>query len=148
MQSVVAILAIIASIIVVFLNYWKETKTKQKTELYLKKQKFYEDLINLLNSVLYREDSSHGRELTKLYNLAYIYSNDEVIEKLNAFFMKVEGRDTVPATEVKEIIGELLIASRKDLGITTNLQSGKNYNAPYVQIYRSKKPNKANAADR
>lgn len=132
MQSVVAILAILVSIIVVFLNYWKETKTKQKTELYLRKQKFYEDLINMLNSVLYHEDISHGRDLTKLYNLAYIFSNDEVIEKLNAFFTKVGRRNTVPAIEVKDIIGDILIASRKDLGITTNLQSSKNYNAPYA----------------
>ena len=132
MQSAVAILAIIASIVIVFLNYWKETKTKQQTELYLRKQKFYEDLIKLLNSVLYREDITHGRDLTKIYNLAYIFSSDEVIEKLNAFFMKVGGRDTVPAIEFKEIIGDILIASRKDLGINTDLQSSKSYNAPYA----------------
>ena len=132
MQSVVAILAIIVSILVVFLNYWKDIKTKQKTELYLRKQKFYEDLINMLNSVLYRENISHGKDLTKIYNLAYIFSSDEVIEKLNAFFNKAGGRDTAPAIEFKQIIGDILIASRKDLGIDTDLESSKSYKAPYA----------------
>ena len=81
--NLIALIAITTSVVSVYLQYWKEIKTKEKGELYLKKQEYYEDLIQNLTESLFQDDITHGRNLIKLYHKAWLYSNDEVIRELN-----------------------------------------------------------------
>ncbi|MBL7107438.1 MAG: hypothetical protein ISS77_07520 [Phycisphaerae bacterium] len=129
-QNTISLLAVI---LVVFLNYWREVRTKQESEKYLKKQKFYEELVDYLNKALFQEDCSQGRNWTKLYNKSFIFASDEVVTQLNCFFTKINGRSEFPHSELKDTYAKILLACRRDLGIGNKIVCVTSYQAPFEQ---------------
>ena len=126
MSTILPALTILASILIVVLNYWREVTVRRDNEIYLRKTQYYEDLIDCLNKMVFAEDESRGRELTKLYNKSFIYASDEVIGYLNDFFQTLGGRPTFLIDEIKPIYSKLLLACREDLGL------GRIVNVQYV----------------
>lgn len=130
-QNVIALLAVLASIVVVFLNYWREIRTKRESEIYLRKQKFYEDLINHFNRAFYQRDTSYGMNLVHLYNKSFIIASDDVIDQLNIYFDEFGGKKVVPTIDVKDRFAKLIIACRKDLGFSNKMID--DYRAPFAK---------------
>ena len=128
MKEIIPYLSFIVAIVVVLLSYWKEITVKRESELFIKKQFFYERIINYFNAALSQRDPTHRKELSGIYNLSYIYCSDEVIIILNRFFDMMSKKDLFHVSEVRNILVDLLTALRKDLKINTSLTK-KDYKA-------------------
>ena len=121
----VSILAIFGSLFAIYLNFVKE----KKSELFTKKRDFYEELIKEINLALFHEDKSCGRNISKMYNLSFIFANDKVIKILNEYCKKSNFGGSISFKTLFPIYNKLFRACRKDLGIPTKLTE-KDYIPP------------------
>jgi len=109
-------MALITSFVIVLLNYWREIRTKRESEIYLRKTKFYEELIECLNRIVFQEDPTNGRAFGKLYHKTFVYSDKRVIDSLNEFLGRFREKRTLPFKEYRDVFAKILFECRNDLG--------------------------------
>ena len=125
-SSIISILAILASFFAIYLNFIKE----KKNEIFIRKLKFYEELIDHFNMKFFQEDFSFGKNTTKLYNKSFIFVDDKVIKSLNEYYAICKNRNKVPNLKLKPWFAKFLTNCRKDLGFSKRINP-KDYNAPF-----------------
>lgn len=120
-SNIVGVIAVLSSIIVVYLNYLTGLKTQKKNEIYLRKLNFYEEVIKELNDIVYGKDTSGGQNIIKLYHKSFLFANDTVVQIFSSLIEKMNGASSVKMEDFVKTLKFILVESRKDLDADTKI---------------------------
>lgn len=115
---------IIAGLVSSYLTYYFTIKSKHKESILKFKEEKYTNLLILLQGFIGKTVSAEKKK--KFFDEQYkswLYSSDEVVETINKMVrLVIESRGNNPNPEEgRKVIGDIVLAMRKDLLGKTNL---------------------------
>ncbi|RNA63586.1 hypothetical protein D1631_17520 [Chryseobacterium nematophagum] len=123
---------ILTAILSSYLTYFFAIKSKQKEAILKFKEEKYTNLIIALQGFVGSTASTEKKKIFfEEHYRSWLYSSDEVIKNINDLVISLEGGKTPDQMEGKKLIGNIILAMRKDLVGNTSL---KNIDFRYIDV--------------
>jgi hypothetical protein len=108
-----------------FIKYLLDKKSESETRIFQDKKDHYRTLILCIKS-LSEDESKHMKLLLFEYMFLWLYAPDNVINSANKLLLGLKNNSDLKKID-KNILGELIVNIRLDMGIKTNLKSNDLY---------------------
>ncbi|WP_294281781.1 hypothetical protein [uncultured Chryseobacterium sp.] len=123
---------ILTAILSSYLTYFFAIKSKQKEAMLKFKEEKYTNLIIALQGFVGSTVSTQKKKLFfEEHYKSWLYSTDEVVKNINDLIASVENGKTPDPLEGRKLIGNIILAMRKDLLGSTSLM---NVDFRYIDI--------------
>lgn len=114
------------------LTHYLAVRRERTSAMFIEKRKNYEKLLDAIKGFI-RGNPDEKQEFIYEMNRSWLYASDEVVRKTRRFLdlyvdHTSQGSHFVPAKQSDPIMGSILLAMRKDLGLKkTKLDSDEFY---------------------